>query len=78
MLDVFHSGIPFAFCMVHRPPNTNLLFIYQDEPDEFGTFINNSYNSDFRNKLNFKIKTNLILNVFLIAPINSRPYQEKL
>ena len=27
MLDVFHSGIPFAFCMVHCPPNTNLLFI---------------------------------------------------
>ena len=36
------------------------------------------FNSDFSSRLNFKIKTNLILNAPFIAPVSSRPYQENL
>ena len=136
MLDVFHSGIPFALCTVCRPPNNNLLFtlprrttwvrdtlkilinksinsIQKLKKDKhtlqwnnvtvpacrqrleskqllltyrvnlcllrvftFSCLINECkthFNSDFRSKLNFKINTNLILNVPFIAPISSRP-----
>ena len=134
MLDVFHSGIPFAFCMVHCPPNTNLLFIlprwtawvrdttkilihkskqkririsyngimlllqHADRLESlqppltgwncvFSEHLNSPawqmslrhhFNSDFSSRLNFKIKTNLILNVPFIALMSSRSYQQKL